>query len=132
MSLIEDLQLRGVVVHAPAATVIEDVDPLRFEAGAEIFPGCTIRGARTLVGRGTLLGKAGGGYFENASVDVSGSDFDNLSSITFQFRFFDNATDNSNQINRLDDIQLSGTIVPEPASLALLPLGALALGRRRR
>jgi len=68
MSLIEDLQLRGVVVHAPAATVIEDVDPLRFEAGAEIFPGCTIRGARTLVGRGTLLGKAGGGYFENVSV----------------------------------------------------------------
>lgn len=66
--LIQELQRRGVVIHAPEATVVEDVDPERFEPGAEIFPGCTIRGQRTMVGRQSRLGRAGGGYFENVCV----------------------------------------------------------------
>jgi len=33
--------------------------------------------------------------------------------------------------NRVDDIIISGTLIPEPASLALLSLGALAAARRR-
>ncbi len=64
-SLVDLLLARGVRILAPHATVIEDVDPERIEPGVEIFPGCTIRGHRTLLRRGVSLGRAGGGYFEN-------------------------------------------------------------------
>lgn len=78
--LLADLQARGVIVHAPAATVITDVPASHFEAGVEIFPGTTIRGALSRFGKGTLLGKAGGGYFENVvtgrGVDLYGGYFE--------------------------------------------------------
>jgi UDP-N-acetylglucosamine/UDP-N-acetylgalactosamine diphosphorylase len=64
-SLVEQLQARGVLIHAPGATVIRDVKPDRIEPGVEIFPGCVIRGPETLLGRGTRLGRAGGGTFED-------------------------------------------------------------------
>lgn len=59
------LEERGVLVHAPSATVLRDIDPSLFEAGVEIYPSVTIRGARSQFGAGTQLGKAGGGYFED-------------------------------------------------------------------
>lgn len=79
--LLEALLSRGVVVHAPAATLLEDLDPAALEPGVEIFPGCTVRGAMTRLGRGTLLGRAGGGWFENVTtgrnVDLYGGYFQN-------------------------------------------------------
>jgi hypothetical protein len=78
-NLIEQLVARGVVIHAPAATVIRDVNPDRIEAGVVIHPGCVIRGDQTLLGRGTQLGRAGGGTFENVragrNVDLYGGFF---------------------------------------------------------
>lgn len=65
--LLAALQARGVIVHAPEATVVADVDPERIEPGVEIFPGTTIRGERTLLGAGTRLGLAGGGYFDSVA-----------------------------------------------------------------
>lgn len=77
----EQLQARGVVIHAPEATVIRDVKPERIEAGVVIYPGCVIRGPETLLGSGTRLGRAGGGYFEDVctgrQVDLYGGYFQN-------------------------------------------------------
>lgn len=64
-NLMEQLLARGVVIHAPESTVIRDVKPERIEAGVVIYPGCVIRGPETLLGSGTRLGRAGGGYFED-------------------------------------------------------------------
>lgn len=78
-SLVEALTARGVKIHAPAATVIEDVNAEAFEEGVEIFPAVTIRGALSRFGAGTKLGRAGGGYFENIAtgrdVDLYGGYF---------------------------------------------------------
>lgn len=63
---LEALQQRGVIVHAPEATVIGDeIVPERIEEGVELYPGVTLRGSATALGKGTVLGKAGGGFFEN-------------------------------------------------------------------
>lgn len=78
--LLARLEARGVIVHCPAATLIEDVDPERFEPGVEVFAGCTIRGQRTAFGRGTALGRAGGGFFANVvtgrNVELWGGSFE--------------------------------------------------------
>jgi len=77
--LLQALQKRGVIVHAPHATVIEDVDADAFERGVEIFPAVTIRGVHSRFGAQTKLGRAGGGYFENVTtgrnVDLYGGYF---------------------------------------------------------
>lgn len=61
--------------------------------------------------------------------DLSGSAFQDIQKAQFAFVFF------GGNLNRgyLDDIVLSGEVVPEPASMALLGLGSLFLiaGRRR-
>jgi len=67
-ALLTALQSRGVIIHAPSATVLEGLDPDRFEAGAEIHPGTTLRGPRTAVGAGAHIGRAGGGWFEDTVV----------------------------------------------------------------
>ena len=81
MSL-DALRDRGVVIHCPEATVIgEDIDPTRFEAGVEIFPGSTIVGSDSLYLEGAKIGRAGGGTFKNvrcgANADLYGGYFDN-------------------------------------------------------
>ncbi len=63
--LLRALESRGVRVHCPAATVIEGVEPDQFGEGVEIFPSVTIRGAGSHFGAGSVLGRAGGGYFED-------------------------------------------------------------------
>lgn len=78
---LEALTARGVIIHAPAATTIDGVPVENFEAGVEIFAGVTLRGERSRYGRGTRLGLAGGGYFENVAcgrdVDLYGGYFEN-------------------------------------------------------
>lgn len=79
-NLLQRLKDRGVIIHAPESTTIVDVDPERFEAGVEIFPGVNLRGQQTLLGAGTRLGRAGGGWFENVragrGVDLYGGYFE--------------------------------------------------------
>ncbi len=67
-SICARLVAKGVIVHAPAATVFEGIDPDRVEAGVEIFPGCVIRGSRTILGAGCKLGHSGGGLYEDVVV----------------------------------------------------------------
>ena len=62
------LRARGVILHSPASTVLQGIDPENFEPGAEIYPSVTLRGASLQVGAGSKLGKAGGGYFEDVQV----------------------------------------------------------------
>ena len=81
MTPIEALRARGVIIHCPEATFVgDDVDPARFEAGVEIFPGTTLAGPESLYLAGTKIGKAGGGYFRNvrcgANADLYGGYFD--------------------------------------------------------
>lgn len=51
--------------------------------------------------------------------------------VTFRVYGFDDGT-LSGQINRIDDIRINGSEVPEPASAALLLIGAIGLAARRR
>lgn len=63
------------------------------------------------------------------------SSFQNLTTpVEFRFYFADNGTtttDNS-VVFRLDNVVLSGDVIPEPGSAALLAFGALGLAFRRR
>ena len=54
-----------------------------------------------------------------------------VTSQTFRF-FFDDTVDDGGDINRLNSVVLNGTVIPEPASLALLGLGGLMLLPRRK
>lgn len=57
----------------------------------------------------------------------------NTPSATFQIRFSDNAN-TSNQINRIDNVIVNGSVIPEPTTAAMLlgGVGMLTLLRRRR
>lgn len=61
----QTLLRRGVVMPAPEAVVLEDLDPQRVAPGVVLHPGTTLRGRRTLLGAGTELGLAGGGCFQD-------------------------------------------------------------------
>ncbi len=66
-----------------------------------------------------------------ASLDLSGPAFQNLTTATtFRIYGWDNSTA-AGQL-RIDDVQLNGTVVPEPSAALLGGLGLLALLRRSR
>ena len=70
------------------------------------------------------------------SIDLSGAQFQNITTTT-EFRFYlSDDTGGSDYIHRIDNVVLNGTVtaVPEPSSLALLGAGAalLAAALRRR
>lgn len=67
-ALLERLAERGVLIHAPHSVVLEDLDPERFEPGAQIYPGSVVRGRRTYLASGATIGRGGGGSFENVVV----------------------------------------------------------------
>jgi hypothetical protein len=66
-----------------------------------------------------------------ATLDLSGPAFQNLTTATtFRIYGWDNSTVGGQL--RIDDVQLNGTVVPEPSAALLGGLGLLALLRRRR
>jgi len=80
----------------------------------------------------TLVGGSGE-ELTPATVNISSAAFDNLSSVTFQFRFFDDSN-TGNNYDRLDNVEFQGAVIPEPASMALILGGLTAIGlcwRRR-
>jgi len=65
------------------------------------------------------------------TIDLSGPAFQGLGSL--EVRLYTSASEtSSNLVLRTDNITLGGGVVPEPAALALLGLGAAALLRRRK
>lgn len=68
MNWIDLLRDRGVHIPAPDAVVLDDIDPTRFEAGAQIHPGATLRGRLTALGAGSEVGRGGACLLENAAV----------------------------------------------------------------
>jgi hypothetical protein len=79
---------------------------------------------------------ASGSFDAGNSINLSAAQFQGLSTVTFQFRFYDTVTSTTTltEVNRLDNVVLEGTVtaVPEPTSLAMAGLGAGALLTRRR
>lgn len=69
---------------------------------------------------------------DEATLDLAAIGFPLVTSVTFQFRFSD-TTDDADNSDRIDNVRLLGTAVPEPAAaVVLLALAAGALPRRRR
>jgi hypothetical protein len=64
------------------------------------------------------------------SMDLSGAEFQGLSSIEFRIYQYDQT--DGNDITRIDNVTVNGAAVPEPATLGVLAFGALAAVRRRR
>ena len=72
--------------------------------------------------------------FQRHTLNLSGTSFQNLDEVTFRLYIYQ-SDDNSNTLARLDNVTVSGTVIPEPGTYALIA-GSLALVaimvRRRR
>lgn len=71
---------RGVVVHAPHTVHVDpSVSPDRIAKGAEIFPGCQLRGAQTSIGPDSVIGAEAPVTLDNvqlgAGVELKGGFF---------------------------------------------------------
>ncbi|MDQ8196187.1 hypothetical protein QEH59_17260 [Coraliomargarita sp. SDUM461004] len=65
--------------------------------------------------------------FTTGIVDISGSDFDSLSSVTFEIRAFDGGAVSSSGAFRINSVSLGAVAIPEPATFAFA-LASLSLG----
>jgi len=82
--------------------------------------------------------------YSQREILLDGAAFQNLASaVTFRLYFYDNSNTptsddgagtpfNTGVVHRIDDLILSGTAVPEPASMMIVAVSGLALGLRRR
>ena len=94
--------------------------------------GGTGTGNPVIAGTGTTDTQNSSGFsFAQATFDLSAAGFQGLTSITFQFRFSDTA-DVTGDLNRMDNVTINGSVVPEPSSALIGGLGVLVLLRRRR
>ena len=73
------------------------------------------------------------GVADNTTINLSVPAFQNISDATFRIYAFTiaNGSPSNANVMRLDNIIVNGTVVPEPASLSLLLIGAL-IGRTLR
>lgn len=123
-----------------------DFTNLTFKHSIQIASGATAPFNSTIIVRSSLDGYAsalgtfqlgsdvaGGPYTApvNPSVDLAA--YTGVSG-TVEFRFYiQDDGDHTNNVTRIDDIQLNANVIPEPASgVMLLGAGALAAFRRRR
>ena len=87
----------------------------------------------TLIGNIDIVEASDGGYaLESAS---AGANLDAAATAYFKLHnfTFDVAPDNdSRDITMFDNVQINGTLIPEPATMSLLALGGLVALRRRR
>jgi hypothetical protein len=84
---------------------------------------------------GSVTGNAGttAASWTIKDVDLTASRFQGLSNIEVRIYAVRPPGENLNQFIRLDTVTLNGDVIPEPASLALLGIGAaMMIGRRRR
>lgn len=123
-----------------------DFTNLTFKHSIQIASGGTVPFNTTIIVRSSLDGYASAlGTFQLGSVDAGGpytattNPSVNLSAYTgisgtVEFRFYiQDDGDHTNNVTRIDDIQLNANVIPEPASgVMLLGAGALAAFRRRR
>ena len=79
----------------------------------------------------TVAQSTSGPFTPTATFDLSASEYNNLSTITFRLSTFDSINDNGD-LSRFDDFTLNGDVIPEPSSTLLGGLGMLCLLRRRR
>ena len=84
-------------------------------------------GGSTLTAVGSLLGTAGSSFTLH-NFDLSG--LDGVANAQIWITFDGASSSNGNQ--RLDNVQINGTLVPAPGAFALLGMGGLLAARRRR
>jgi hypothetical protein len=84
------------------------------------------------VGASTTGFTAGDGWEYN-TISL-GSAFDALSIVTFRLYFWETGLkgDQDGFFTRIDSVRVEGTVVPEPAAIGIIAVGALATLRRRR
>ena len=92
--------------------------------------------ASSLDSYGSVIGTAAASFnssYPLRTIDLSGVEFQDLGSITFRLSLTDD-NGSSSRGHYVDNLVLSGdvTLIPEPASLALLGLGGLCMLSRRR
>ncbi len=73
-------------------------------------------------------------FTQRAPIDLTGSQYQNRSTITFRFYVYDTTdSEESNAIvHRIDDVVLSGSAIPESGSTAVLGLAGAGMFLRRR
>lgn len=71
------------------------------------------------------------GAMQHVTIDLSAGQFQGLSGITFEVFSYNSAGDSTKAVD-FDNFTVNGTVVPEPMTLSLLAVGALALIRRRK
>jgi len=130
----------------PNSGLVLNLDELLFshnfggttDSGAEwiYFVRSSVDGFASTVGSASVTTEAPSGLSDwpTTSVDLSGVDFQGLTGTT-EFRIYVhwNSFPLDAQFGRIDNVQLIGDAVPEPASAAMIGLGGmLFLARRRR
>lgn len=87
------------------------------------------------IGTITQASTDGAVFTARGPFDLSGSQYQNLSSVTFRFYLFDSSDSSATTsiVHRVDDVVLNGEAIPEVSTLGLAALaGASLLGRRKR
>lgn len=140
----------GALAVQGGANQVNNGRYIQFEFDASLYTGIDISWA----GRGTGTGFGSDAAPNTIQFSTDGVTFTNLATYTsrqttFQLYSFDfgssldlasdafirivfNGSSSTSGNNRLDNVQITGTLVPAPASLALIGMSGLVAARRRR